>query len=395
MDQLSIPPSLERTYTELSPLIDEAREHRTKLQELGAAPGEMVRVPVPGSQRLYTLDTTLSTSRTFKMNGAANAAYCAQQELGEGLEHVVAASAGNWGLSLAHVAVQLGLECTVFVPDTIVEEKEEALRAAQATVVKRPSLAIAAHAAQEAGKVGGAKFLHPYDNPRGIAGQALVFDDIIEGLQKNDIDIENDPATLLVQVGGGSLLSGIATAVMQAKQRKLINHNFSVCAVQPEDCNQALRIAAAVRLQQTRIPVEEINLIYDGLAVANPSARAVAYCTSKAFVQSSQLVTMADCGIAAQQLYVALGKRIEPAGLVSTAAFARVADRVTRVGKREHTFVSVATGANGSQEAWDYIVDAPRRAQQRLLNSFSTQYTSKTQPSTGNSLHVWRGQQNV
>lgn len=394
MNQLSVPPSLERTYTELMPLVDEAREHRAKLQELGAVPGEMVRVPVPGPQVLYTLDTTLSTSRTFKMNGAANAAYCAQQELGEDLEHVIAASAGNWGLSLAHVATRLGLDCTVFVPDTIVEEKEEALRAAQATVVKRPSLANATHAAQEASKVDGAKFLHPYDNPCGIAGQALVFDDIIEGLQKNDVDIEHDPVTLLVQVGGGSLLTGIATAVMQAKQRKLINPNFSVCAVQPEDCNQALRIAAAIRLQQARIPVEEINLTYDGLAVANPSARAVSYCTSKAFVQSSQLVTMADCGIATQQLYVALGKRIEPAGVVSTAAFARIADRVTRVGKRRHTFVSIATGANGSRKAWEHVTDAPRRAQQRLLNSFSTQMP-KTQPSTGNSLYVWRGQQNI
>ena len=116
---------------------------------------------------------------------------------------VVAASGGNHGLGVAHAARTLGSAATIFVPTTTPEVKVSRLRALGAEVrIAGQHYAEALEASATFAQGSGALVAHAYDQPEIVAGQgtvALELDD-----QRPDLD------TLLVAVGGGGLIAGVA-----------------------------------------------------------------------------------------------------------------------------------------------------------------------------------------
>src|SRR5690606_28857341 len=123
---------------------------------------------------------------------------------------VVAASAGNHAQGVALAAQRLGIEATVFMPEGAPIPKEKATRGYGAEVVfAGANLEDALEAANAFAAETGATFIHPFDPPDIVAGQATC------GLEL--LDPVPDARTVLVPAGGGGLRAGIALGVTAAR----------------------------------------------------------------------------------------------------------------------------------------------------------------------------------
>lgn len=144
---------------------------------------------------------------TFKARGALNR-ILACKERGELRPEVgvVVASGGNAGLANAYAAAQLGVPATVFVPESAPAVKVRKLEAIGATVVQGGAeYAVAYEAAVAHATETGAVYCHAYDQPEIAAGAGTVGSELLDQLHGVD--------TVLVAVGGGGLVAGIAAAV--------------------------------------------------------------------------------------------------------------------------------------------------------------------------------------
>ncbi|MET1085776.1 MAG: threonine/serine dehydratase [Arthrobacter sp.] len=144
---------------------------------------------------------------TFKARGALNRILASKErgELDPGVG-VVVASGGNAGLANAYAAAQLGVPATVFVPAAAPAVKVRKLEASGATVVLGGAeYAEAYQAAVEHARRTGAVYCHAYDQPEIAAGAGTVGMELLEQIAGVD--------TVLVAVGGGGLMAGIAAAV--------------------------------------------------------------------------------------------------------------------------------------------------------------------------------------
>lgn len=151
---------------------------------------------------VYLKLETLQPSFSYKIRGAWNAAL-ALQERGHS-SPLVTASAGNHGRALAHAARGIGRELKVYVPANAPRLKVDAIRSAGATVHPCESYDEAERLAKLDARESGATYVSPYSDPDVIAGAGTVALEILQDLP----DVE----TILVPVGGGGLISGVAIA---------------------------------------------------------------------------------------------------------------------------------------------------------------------------------------
>ncbi|HEX6947421.1 MAG TPA: threonine/serine dehydratase [Acidimicrobiia bacterium] len=148
---------------------------------------------------VFKLDT-LQPTGTFKIRGAYNR-LLSEEALPD---KVVAASGGNFARAIAHAARSLGVEAHLFVPDTSPKEKIEPLRDYGAMVHLVPGMYPEALAASvEYAEREGGLFAHAYDQPEMVAGAGTL------GME---LDTQVPGAdTVLVAVGGGGLIAGVAS----------------------------------------------------------------------------------------------------------------------------------------------------------------------------------------
>ncbi len=142
---------------------------------------------------------------SFKLRGALNRMMLMNDA--ERTRGIVASSAGNHAQGVAYAARMLNISpATIFVPLTTPHAKLDKLREFQVTVrtVGR-TYDEAHHAAEEFQAETGAVFIHAYDDPRTVAGQGTIGLEILENLPNVD--------AVLVPVGGGGMIAGIAIAV--------------------------------------------------------------------------------------------------------------------------------------------------------------------------------------
>jgi threonine dehydratase len=164
-------------------------------------------LPYGGCLKLELLQHT----GTFKPRGAFNRILSARErgeldpEVG-----IVVASGGNAGLANAFAARAVGVPATVFVPTTSSPTKVSRLKEYGATVVARGTeYADAFDAATEHVAVTGAVYCHAYDQPEVCAGAGTLGLELLAQLDAEGREVD----TVLVAVGGGGLMSGVATAV--------------------------------------------------------------------------------------------------------------------------------------------------------------------------------------
>jgi threonine dehydratase len=160
----------------------------------------------------------LQHTGSFKPRGAFNRLLSAKERgelTGQG---VIAASGGNAGLAVAYASRELGVPARIFVPVNTPAQKLTKLRTLGAEVVQVGNeYAEAYQSALEARDESGALLVHAYDQPEVVAGQGTIGLELLEQAGMFD--------TVLVAVGGGGLVAGIATA---------IGDNAQVIGVEPE-----------------------------------------------------------------------------------------------------------------------------------------------------------------
>lgn len=153
--------------------------------------------------RLYVKLECLQRNGSFKIRGAWNRMGGASKQ--EQKRGFVTVSAGNHGQAVAWSARRLKAPCTVWVPDTAVARKVEAIRALGAAIKTMPHDRIMDSMVADAFRDDPQVYVHPFGDPRIIAGQGTVGLEILDDLP--------DVGSVLVPVGGGGLAIGIATAI--------------------------------------------------------------------------------------------------------------------------------------------------------------------------------------
>ncbi len=172
------------------------------------------RTPVIVFERLMLKLELLQHAGSFKVRGSFNNA------LGQGIPEagLIAASGGNHGIAVAHVARELGIPAEIFVPGVSAAVKVDRIRAKGATVHVVGELYDDAQAAcNERATETGALHVHPYDTPLTVAGQATMGVELVEQCDRLD--------TVVVALGGGGLAAGLAAA---------LPHHVRIVCVEPE-----------------------------------------------------------------------------------------------------------------------------------------------------------------
>ena len=254
-----------------------------------------------GIELAFKLENLQGTG-SFKLRGASNKIACLLEQGGSTLRGVVAASAGNHAQGVASAAARHGLPATVVMPLGASLSKIAACKELGAEVVETgATLEEAARFALDLATERGATFLHPYDDWDVIAGQGTV------GLEL----LEDDPALdiVIVPLGGGGLLSGIALAI------KLQNPKVRVIGVQTENVCPYAGFIGSGRYREV---APGSTTIADGINVKRPGVRTSA--VIREYVD--EVVTVGDNAIS--EAIVALLARTrticEGAGAIGVAA---------------------------------------------------------------------------
>lgn len=245
----------------------------------------------------------LQRTGSYKIRGAYNHLFhLTDQQRSHG---VVAASAGNHAQGVALAAGELGIRATIFMPVGVALPKYQATRAYGAEVILTgntfdETLA----AAVEFAAASGAEFIPPFDHPDIVAGQGTL------GLEI--LDQAPNVRTLVVPIGGGGLISGVASAVKQRCAQT--GRDVRVVGVQ---ASNAAAYPASLAVGEP-VDIASVSTIADGIAVRRPGA--LNFEIVRATVDD--VVTVSEDDIA-RALLVLLERAklvVEPAGAVAVAA---------------------------------------------------------------------------
>lgn len=251
-----------------------------------------------GAQVYLKLDNFQRTG-SFKERGALNCLLSLSQD--ERKTGVVTASAGNHAQAVAYHATQLGIASTIFMPTTTPLVKITRTQAFGGKIQLSGDNYDEAHeAAEEYARKIGAFYIHAYDNPCVIAGQASAGFEVLEQLPELDV--------LLVPVGGGGLLSGIALAVEQMK-RKI--HLVGVQTEAVPGMIQALKHGSPIQLPAA-------STLADGIRVRKVGELTFPICQRLV----NEWISLTDNEIALAVLHLMEQEKIvaEGAGAISVAA---------------------------------------------------------------------------
>jgi threonine dehydratase len=259
---------------------------------------------------------------SFKPRGALNRMVRLTEA--ERARGVVTASAGNHALGVGYAARALNISpATIFVPRTAPRAKLDKLRQFPVQVRAVGNLYDDAHRAAEAyQRETGATFIHAYDDPRTVAGQGTMGLEILEDLPEVD--------AILVPVGGGGMVTGIAVAV------KSLAPAVRIIAVQPA-ASPALR--DSLRDDQCYEEYAAAPTICDGLA--GGIGKMVFEAAQQKLIDDVILVEEAETRAAIRALAETQQLIVEGSGAVGVAAL--LARKIDLSGQR---VVAVLSGGN-------------------------------------------------
>lgn len=187
----------------------------------------------------------------FKLRGAYNkVANLTEEEKSKG---VIASSAGNHAQGVAYAATAFGVKSTIVMPVTAPQAKVQATKGYGAGVIQAGQVYDECYAkAVEVQKETGATFLHPFNDLDVMAGQGTIGLEILEELPNTDV--------IVVPIGGGGLIAGIATAA------KAIKPSIRIIGVQPE-------IVASTKASLEKgkvVTLPGAKSLADGISVSTP-----------------------------------------------------------------------------------------------------------------------------
>lgn len=192
-------------------------------------------------------------TRSFKVRGALNKLLRMRSE--ERAAGVITASAGNHGQGVAYAAQAFRVPATVYVPDNANQLKVQAIKRMGSRVVHAGRSYNEAYLeALRAREASGATLVHAFDDPDVIAGQGTVGVELLAQLPAVD--------TVLVAVGGGGLIAGIA------RYLKARRPSIQVVGVEPAGAAAMIRSLAEDRM----VTLDRVDTMADGLAASAPGA---------------------------------------------------------------------------------------------------------------------------
>ena len=156
----------------------------------------------------------LQRTGSFKVRGSANVVHSLSPDLAA--EGVITASSGNHGIGVATAAASRGFACTIYLPEAAAPSKIAQIRrlGAEIVLVEGTDTSRAEMAARRAAEERGITYVSPYNDPRIIAGQGTIGKEILEDGAA--------PDAVVVSVGGGGLISGIATWIKASSPSTLV-----------------------------------------------------------------------------------------------------------------------------------------------------------------------------
>jgi threonine dehydratase len=266
------------------------------------------------SLKLETLQPTFS----YKIRGALNAALRLAEQ-GSGSAPLVTASAGNHGRALAQAAAIVGASLTVFVPEHAPAVKLDAIRRTGATLVPCRDYDEAERHAKAYAREHGVIWVSPYSDPDVIAGAGTV------GLEIVDDDPTID--TIVVPVGGGGLISGVAVAA---------DGRAEICGVETEASCPFTKGLAAGHI----VPIDVGPSLADGLT-GNLDPDTITFDIVRHRVATITTVPESEIRAAVGRLFAE--ERLIAEGAAATALAAIVLRKWPLEGRR---VAIVLTGAN-------------------------------------------------
>ncbi len=243
----------------------------------------------------------LQVGGSFKARGAVNR--IAAAPAGEVEHGVVTASGGNHGIGVAYAAARFGAKATVFLPESAPPSSERTLQALGAETVRHGAAWDDAwRAAVKRAEKKKRLLVHPFEDPAVIAGQGTVGLELLEDAP--DLD------TVVVAVGGGGLIAGVALAVKAARP------TARVIGVEPTGATSMRDSLAAGRV----VELPSVRTIAGTLAPR--SIGPVTLAMARALVDEIVLVTDDELRAAQRLLWDELRLLVEPAGAATMAALA-------------------------------------------------------------------------
>ncbi|WP_438496863.1 threonine ammonia-lyase IlvA [Paenibacillus sp. IHBB 3054] len=273
---------------------------------------------------VYLKREDLQIVRSFKIRGAYNMIRSLSAE--DRSKGIVCASAGNHAQGVAYSCKALGIKGKIYMPTTTPNQKIKQVRRFGGeyveVILKGDTFDDAYDEALQACIDHGMTLIHPFDEPRIIAGNGTVAMEIMESLDK--------PADFMfVTIGGGGLAAGVATYV------KTVSPNTKVIGVEPTGAasmREAMNNGAVVTL-------EEINKFVDGAAVKRVGGLTYDICSRH--LDDVIKVPEGKACTTILELYNENAIVVEPAGSLPMAALDQYRDQI-----RGKTVVCIVSGGN-------------------------------------------------
>lgn len=282
---------------------------------------DLIRAPkINPEAEVYLKTENLQVTGSFKVRGAYyKISKLTPEEKAKG---VIACSAGNHAQGVALAAAKAGIKATICLPDGAPISKVEATKSYGAEVCMVPGVYDDAYQkALQLRDEHGYTFIHPFDDEDVIAGQGTIGLEIME--QLSDLD------AVVVPVGGGGLISGVAFAV------KSLNPNVKVYGVQAAGAPSMANSVRDGKIER----LDEVHTLADGIAVKEPGKNTFDICSKYV----DEIVTVTEDEISGAILALIEQQKLiaEGAGAVSVAAV--MFNKIPVKGKK---VVCVVSGGN-------------------------------------------------
>ncbi len=261
---------------------------------------DLIRAPkINPDCEVYLKTENLQVTGSFKVRGAYfRISQLTEEERAKG---VIACSAGNHAQGVALAATKAGIKSLICLPDSAPISKVEATKGYGAEVCLVPGVYDDAYQkALELRDEKGYTFIHPFNDDDVIAGQGTIGLELIEQLP--DID------AVVVPVGGGGLISGVAFAI------KSLNPNVKVYGVQAAGAPSMVNSLHDGKIER----LESVATLADGIAVKEPGSNTFEICSK--YVDDVVTVTEDEISCAILSLIEQQKLIAEGAGAVSVAA---------------------------------------------------------------------------
>lgn len=257
---------------------------------------------------------------------------------------VVAASAGNHAQGLALSGAKTGIKTHIVMPRTTPKIKVDAVRALGGKVILEGDTYDEAYThALNLVKKNGMTLIHPFDDIDVIAGQGTIGLELV----RQHMD---DAYAIFVPIGGGGLISGIATVI------KTIRPDIRIIGVEPEDAPSMYKALKAGR----RISLDSVGLFADGVAVKQVGKET--FKIARKYVDEVILVKTDEMCAAIKDIFEDTRTVVEPAGAL---AIAGMKNYIRQHKLSDENLVAIVSGANINFDRMRHVAERAEIGEER------------------------------